>query len=129
MLTGWWERLRGYDSWDDVDVVVRSTESWGVPSFRRSYDFQGRQTYWTTVLKPVTVDYKSGVGAVHRKTVWLFCCPNLFVLGPGDHFYVRCSPNAPDRLYIRENALAVQNTIIGLSIGALVFIWSKHLFR
>jgi hypothetical protein len=61
-----------------VEVVVRSTESWGLPSIRPN-TFQDAPVYWTTLLKAVTVDYKSG-GAVNSKTVWLFCCPNLFAL-------------------------------------------------
>jgi hypothetical protein len=124
MFTQVWERFRGFDKWLEVQAVVESVPSWGLPSIARPTDFQPRYTIWKPLIKAMTIRYKSPGGAVHSKTVWLFDCPLLFALGPGDEFYMCCSPEDPDKIYISENTKGVFQAMAGLAIAFFVLAWS-----
>jgi hypothetical protein len=105
MLIERWERFRGVDRWPEVWAVVKSVQSWGLPSGGSCRPGSNPPPVMRpkSILKVMTIEYRCVGGVMHSKTVWLFFCSQLFALDPGDDFYVQCCPDNPERIYIRES--------------------------
>jgi len=104
MLIERWERLRGYDRWPEVKATIEWDRTWGLPMGGEV----GPQGYvpvssgTRTLLKQVHIRYHDPHGTAHSRSIWLFFGSGVSLLKPGDSFYIRCSPENPKRIYLRE---------------------------
>lgn len=118
-----WERLRGIDRWPEVQAIYRTEEfSWLPARWGRPSRFIGCLTF----------EYRGNDGTLRTKTIRFFALfsfsSDLSSLGPGDAFWVRCSPDNPNRVYVRECARGNLNAALCLPI-VIVAVWLRERYR
>ncbi len=124
MLIERWERFKGYDRWPEVEASIEWEDSWGPPSGGAQ---GGDGSYipvrgFRAVIKRFHVQYHGIDGSRHTGNVWAFCGLGISALRPGDRLYVRCSPENPNRIYLRSQTtgMFVFVTLLGLT-GLLIW--------
>ena len=117
MLMDRWERFRGVNEWPEVKAVITDKWSRYLPSRFGRID---------RLLTSIKVDYDASDGIRRSKTIHYWFAP--FSLAVGDEFYIRCSPQDPSRIYVRE---ATQDRLVGASVipAIVFFIWLRERYR
>jgi hypothetical protein len=112
-----WERCTGVDKWPDIQATI-TDKSW-----RTIYSRSGIARRY---LASVKVQYQSEGGVPHWK--WISFWGKDPGLDVGDWFYIRCCPENPLKVYVRETAqqkfMAVGVLGIFVSLG-----WLRHRYR
>lgn len=117
MLIERWERFRGIDRWPEVQATI-TDKRW---RYQLSRSGAARRR-----LASINVDYRSADDVLRSKRIrfWGRDCG----LDVGDWFYIRCSPEDPSKIYVRESTQAKLAWIAGLGIFVLV-IWLLVRYR
>ena len=127
MLIERWERFKGYDRWPEVEARIECEDSWGVPiGAAETSDGYVPVSGRRAILKRFQIQYHSPDGSKHSGNVWSFLNFGISTLGPGDEFYIRYSPENPNRIYLRTQTTGVLLfvTFLGLT-GLLVWVCLK----
>jgi hypothetical protein len=128
MLFEWWERVRGIDRWPEVRATIESVRSYSLPDTGGSMPGSSPQIVFRAdkMLERMLIAYTTADGVRRTKRVWLPLCGSLFLLDPGDHFYVRYCPDRPERLYIRERTQGYFLFLVSSAILAVILAFSHR---
>ena len=119
MLIDRWERFKGYDKWPEVHATIESERGWGLPKggYERPDGYRP-VTGWWVVLKQFNLRYHSPHGTPQSKTVWIVLSV-LSALKPGDGVCIRCSPQNPRHIYLRDQTAGMFRLIAVLGVAGL----------
>jgi hypothetical protein len=125
MLIDRWERFKGYDKWPEVHARIEWERSWGLP-WTGGIESPGGNPVsmggMRTMLKQLRICYRDPHGSTQSRSVWLLFCFTLFLLRPGDSFYIRCSPENPCQLYLREQTKGMVTSVV-LLVPLVLLAW------
>jgi hypothetical protein len=129
MFFEWWERVRGIDRWPEVRATIESVRSYSLPNIGSTSvvdPHPPRVVRMDKMLERMLIAYTTADGVHRTKRIWLLPCPSLFLLDPGDHFYVRYCPDKPERLYIRERTQGYFLFFVSSAILAIILAFSHR---
>jgi len=97
-----WERICGYDYWNEADATILSRDSYWLPNIIQDYVTKAMVFQKKVVLQRVTVRYKAIERQSHTKSVWLFICFSIMELEIGDEFSLKYNPQNIQSTYIQK---------------------------
>ena len=116
MLTGIWERLRGYDKWVAAEATIESSKMKETPHMDRS----GNLTYTYDSRDVLLWTDKHGEG--QRAYFEVPDDSPLYQLVGGEKLNIRYNPDDPEQYYFRELLQTRVRTFVKRAAAILIFV-------